>query len=112
MRKREFAMRMQKKRSIDAMRCDHFEEFSECDANAKIDSHYQPGSHTCSISLNESNVKKKTGDINQSTEFCSTLSHWMVIDDPTDGLKIISQNATGVISWLWLKVHLSYLLSL
>jgi hypothetical protein len=31
-----------KKRSIDAMRCDHFEEFSECDANAKIDSHYQP----------------------------------------------------------------------
>jgi hypothetical protein len=27
------------------MHCDHFEEFIECDANAKIDSHYQP----CSI---------------------------------------------------------------
>jgi hypothetical protein len=24
------------------MRCDHFQKFSKCDANAKMDSHYQP----------------------------------------------------------------------
>jgi hypothetical protein len=34
---------MQKcKRAIDAMRCDHFQKFSECDANAKMDPHYLP----------------------------------------------------------------------
>jgi hypothetical protein len=33
---------LQKKQLINGMRCDHFEEFSECDANAKIDLHYEP----------------------------------------------------------------------
>ncbi len=31
-----------KKRSIDAMQCDGFSKKCKCDANAKMDSHYQP----------------------------------------------------------------------
>jgi hypothetical protein len=43
MQKRELAMRMRTSElAIDAMRSDRFHLISECDANAKMDSHYQP----------------------------------------------------------------------